>query len=217
MGKWQKVNLVIAILFLGGTLAFLAFSRPSITGYVSATYSMKDLEVIVLRDQNYFLNFEDNAKLKSVFMSGKVVGDGDVNIFLESQGERYLIFSNEEHDSGLDSITGFVVKETEDSKTIEADFIPEVEDILPDLDVKDTDLYSEEMKAYIELLKEEREERGKKLFIDFIKKTDGYEFNEECIETCALFGLENSNYKFIFKVDKGTTLFVNNVIYSIEK
>ena len=54
-------------------------------------------------------------------------------------------------------------------------------------------------------------------FVDFSKKTDGYEFSEECMETCALFGLEGVNYKFVFKVDKGTTLYIDNIIYSVEK
>jgi len=218
LNKWQKLNLIVIALFLGGTITFLAFSKPSITGFVPATYSIKDLEVIILRDQSYFLNFEEEAKLKSVFISGKILGEGSVNIFLEANGKEYMIFSNELKNSGMDVITGFAIKEIENTDEIEADFVPEVEDILPDIDIEKKDAYSEELRAYVELLQKEAEDtESKRLFIEFIRNAEGYEFNEKCVDTCALFGLEGTNYRFIFDIDQGTTLLVDNIVYSIER
>lgn len=216
LGKWEKLNIIIIVLFLGGMVTFLTFSKPSITGYIPATYAIKDLEVVVLKNQSYILSSNDTQQLhlKSVLVSGKIIGEGEVKIFIEADGERYLIYSNE-RGTGLTAITGLAIKETD--KGVDVNFVPELEqDILPELEIKETDLYTTEVQAFIELLKKEAAENKKQVIVDFIKNTEGISFKDECRETCMLFGLTNNQYRFIFEVDLGTILLVDEITYSTE-
>jgi len=218
LNKWEKGSIVLAMLVVGGTLGFVFFSEPSAVGYVSAAYTIQDLEVVILKNQTYTLSSKDQQplQLKSVVVSGKVVGAGDVKIFVESLDKRYLVYSNEDKGSGLTAITGFVIKEGKE-EDFEIYFVPEEETILPELREEYGDIYEEEVQAFMALLEKEVESNKNQVFADFIKTTDGQVFTNECEETCALFGLNSNNYRFIFEVDPGTVLLLDEIVYSIER
>ena len=106
---------VIGIYFLG----------PSITGFVikEAGYE-KDVNLVVTSNGNYTLNLEDIGELKSLKLDGRVTSYGKARVYVESNGNRYLVLdsarlgeNNEliiSNDSNL--ITGFTVSEDKEKK-----------------------------------------------------------------------------------------------------
>ncbi|MBD3248814.1 hypothetical protein GF336_02100 [Candidatus Woesearchaeota archaeon] len=226
LNRWEKASVIAVFLFLSFTFTFLFVSKPSVTGHVPALYSMEDLEVIVLDDQVYSLSSKDSQPLpiKSMMVSGKIVGEGSVNIYLKHEEESYLIYSNEQEKPSLSAITGFAVKETGDTESnpfLASDdiiFSLKGEDILPEFDQRCEDQYSKDIQAFAALLEEEKKHgQDKEVFVDFVKNTEGLEFKDECIDTCALFGMNGCTYDFVFDVEKGTILLLDKIIYSVEK
>ena len=93
LGKKEKIYTLLIFLFIIGSTSILFFYNPSITGYVPATYAMNDLEVIVMKNQSYVLASKNTEplELNRVLISGKILGEGEVKIFLESLQGNYLI------------------------------------------------------------------------------------------------------------------------------
>jgi hypothetical protein len=219
LNNWQKLNILLVVAFMAGSGMFLFFSKPAVTGHVSAVYSIKDMEVIVMKDQVYNLASKDGnpLALDSVMMSGKVVGNGSVKVYIRDNGNRYLVYSNEEKKSSLSAITGYMIKETGQPQiTDNIDFVPVEQDILPDFDEDERDLYAEELSAYMGLLEEEAKQDKNEIFKDFVENAEGVEFRGECKDTCALFGLNSTKYTFEFDIDPGTVLYVTEIIYSVK-
>ncbi|MFH1682522.1 MAG: hypothetical protein ABIA37_01875 [Candidatus Woesearchaeota archaeon] len=212
--KSEKISLGVAVLFLIGTVSLLVFTEPSITGYVPATYAVKDLEVVVIKNQSYILasKGDEALQLTGLLISGKVVGPGAVKVFLDSPAGKKLVYSNR-RETGLGAITGFAVKQEEP----QIEFLPSLEeDLLPEIQ-QNKDMYDQEIQTYLELLNRQAEEGTNQELVDYIKSVEGESFNKECMETCALFGMSSDSFKFEFEIEQGTILMIDEIIYSIEK
>ncbi len=222
LNKWQKLQVFFIFLFMGGMFVFLSF-KPSVTGHVTAEYALEDLEVVVLKNQTYSLvsNTEKPIELKSVLISGKIIGNGEVNIFLINENNRYLVYTNKADDSPLVQITGFAVNKADDK--VEEDNVDIIfrqkgkEDILPDFEKELKDINKGEFEAFASLLESEIEENKKERIIDFVQNANGTQFKGVCRDTCALFGMKSRSYDFELDVAEGTILYIDEIIYSIEK
>lgn len=212
--RWQKFNIFFAVSFIIVSISFLVFYKTSITGYVHSIYVLDNLEIVVLKDQVYEIISDESLDLKSVFISGKIAGQGKVDIFIENENKRYLLYSNSRKDEGLSSITGLFVKDSEDPglmiKPVDDDFLPEFEE------KEEKDTYSEELKSFLSLLESEMEDK-KSYVADFIKKSENMEFSNECVETCMLFDFNSNKYNIVFDIGHGTSLLITEIIYSVEK
>ena len=217
---WEKFNIVLAGLFLIGGFSFLMFSNPSTTGYVPASFAIKDLDIIVVRDQSYSMVAKDSEQLQlnSVLASGKIIGSGKVKIYVECDNKKHLIYTNDKEDLGLIAITGaFKTEPKKDGEEApEIEFISEEQEDLSKLQ-ESSEAYNEDVKAFMTLLNKEKEQNDKKPLIDFIKEVNGTEFKDACEDTCALYGLRSSSYEFDFEVEPGTVLLLEEVVYAVEK
>ncbi|RMF55796.1 hypothetical protein D6745_01100 [Candidatus Woesearchaeota archaeon] len=107
---FNKVSLLLIFLIVGLSLAF--FVRPGITGHVSAINSVVRIGENLTGNMTFTLENPENKtiNISSIKVSGKVIGNGSVNIFLEDQNKkRYLIYTNKPGKTGFGSITGFSV------------------------------------------------------------------------------------------------------------
>ena len=220
--SWTVFYSVFLVLFVSAMLTFLIFSKPSVTGYVSAVYSMKDLGAVVVKDRDFILNSNDSMPLRldGVFLSGRIIGEGAVSIYLENVNITYLVYSNKEKKSPPLAITGFAVKDESKKGATNLEFYPELEqDILPDIEKNEDDgAYTKEFQSFLELLEGqayEDKERNDKL-IEFIRNSpNGIEFKNQCIETCMLSGLESESYNLKVYVEPGTVLLLEEIVYSV--
>ncbi|MBS3103143.1 hypothetical protein J4458_06905 [Candidatus Woesearchaeota archaeon] len=80
--------LIISILFI---------SKPEITGYVTVsrekTYE-DNLNLVVNESGNYTWTIDKIGDIKSIKATGRVKGNGTARVYIEKDGERYLIFDN---------------------------------------------------------------------------------------------------------------------------
>ena len=80
--------LIISVLFI---------SKPQITGYTifvqEKTYE-DNIGLVINESGNYTWNIDQIGDIKSIKASGKVKGNGTVKVYIEKDGERYLIFDN---------------------------------------------------------------------------------------------------------------------------
>ena len=87
----------IPIILLLAVISVIFVSKPEITGYATlskeTTYN-ESLNLRVNESINYTWALDNPAKIKSIKATGSVIGNGSVKIFIEKNGERYLIYKN---------------------------------------------------------------------------------------------------------------------------
>ena len=91
-------------------LAILVFLRPVFIGYFAlenvSSYT-QDIDAVFVENTSYLLELE-HGELKSLKLSGSVIGDGSARVYLETDNESYLVFdSNSLEEEGLTGITGY--------------------------------------------------------------------------------------------------------------
>ena len=87
------VPIILLILITG----ILFISKPEITGYVTLTREKTytdNLDLVVNESGNYTWTIDKIGGIQSIKASGKVKGNGTVRVYIEKDGERYLIFDN---------------------------------------------------------------------------------------------------------------------------
>ena len=80
--------LIISVLFI---------SKPQITGYTILTQEKTyedNIGLVINESGNYTWSIDQIGDIKSIKASGKVKGNGTVKVYIEKDGERYLIFDN---------------------------------------------------------------------------------------------------------------------------
>lgn len=80
--------LIISVLFI---------SKPQITGYVIFTQEKTyedNIGLVINESGNYTWDIDQIGDIKSIKASGKVIGNGTVKVYIEKNGEKYLIFDN---------------------------------------------------------------------------------------------------------------------------
>ncbi len=189
--KFQLI--AVSVLFLAGLAYFMG--NPSITGYQSYETLVANLGITVSQSQVYTMTTpsDSNLMITSIRLSGKVIGDGVAEVYLDNGlGQRILIYTNKEKtQDSLGSITGMVVK-TQDEKAIPVNNI-----ILQEQGSTE--------EAPSPLSKNEAIRNGR--------------FTNSCVDSCYLKMVINSktHYKLLFLVDKGTTLRLDKLYYTLEK
>ncbi|MBW2966582.1 hypothetical protein KY342_05750 [Candidatus Woesearchaeota archaeon] len=194
--RLKKIQLFIGVSLLLVSVTLL-FKNPGITGYFSADFRSQTLDITIDKSQSYLLfsNLLETVYVSSLRISGEIIGDGAVQIFIEDNGQRFLIFNNvRKKEQGLPSVTGMAVasrKIQEDAEeNLEALFLLEPLDTL----------------VWEEVSFSEKEE--------FLTGP----FNNKCVDTCFIeMSLSSQeSYKLIFMVQPGTKLKISKIIYTLK-
>lgn len=188
---WKKAQLFVAISLLFVATLFL-FNDSGITGHVTADFRSQTLNLAVEQSQMFSLttNQAEPIYISSFRMSGEVIGGGSVEAYIESNGERLLIFKNvKEREQGLPSVTGLAVAAE-----------PPAEEALLLLNYVDTLEWKEETSL------SDAEE--------FIEGS----FNNQCKDTCFIEMSVSSEqgYRLIFMIEPGTKLNIHKIIYTLK-
>ncbi|MBU0470474.1 MAG: hypothetical protein KJ984_03290, partial [Nanoarchaeota archaeon] len=162
-----------------------------------------------------------NFNLKSLKLSGKIFGSGDVKAYFETSGKRYLVLDDRSiKEDGSNGITGSIIA----ISSMDADFsvgitAPEmitetessnasVEEIIESNESIEEEIISEE--AVEEIDEPETDEEVTEI-------VEEIEFDEACLETCSLpSGLNSSELKLVFEIKEGSRLVLTKVAYSLE-
>jgi len=202
----QQISLFMAITFFLFVTLFLLFDDPVWTGHVSADFVEKDTQVLIIQDQDYRITSVNNTPLylTSLMVSGKVIGRGEVVIYLATgEGKRHIVWRNTKDTENVRRINAYMPVRPEIQLTAKN----EVE-IHPDL-------YPDELQAYLELLAAEINETGERdVLINYIiNSEDGIIFQNACKETCILNPTRASSYTLEFEVEPGTIAYVSKIVY----
>ncbi len=90
-GLWKMMFLIVLIIVI------LFFSKSTITDHISKNIERQVVDIVVDKSQSFVLSLPDNAifSLRSLQISGEVVGSGKVKVFLDNgKGIKRLVFSN---------------------------------------------------------------------------------------------------------------------------
>lgn len=98
VAKYTKKPLAYIMLFVVLLLIItrLFLLKPAITGNVvlskETTYN-RTLNLVVNESSNYTWIVDKPGKINSIKASGSVIGNGTVKVYIEKDGEKYLIYS----------------------------------------------------------------------------------------------------------------------------
>lgn len=196
--KKAQVFIAAALLLI---LTILLFKNTDITSYVSADFRSQEFNLIMDKSQEFLLktNSAEPMLISSFRLSGSIAGHGSIEIYIEDNGKRFLVFKNiREKEKGLPSITGLAVASAAENQTPEE--VPKSQEksliISP--------LNAIEWKNEISLSKDEEFMAGN--------------FNSKCIDTCFIEMPVSSEktYKLIFLVQPGTKLQLSRIIYTLK-
>ncbi len=190
--KLKKTQLFVAIsLLLLSTL--LLFKTPGITGHFSADFMSQQLNMVIEQSQSFEIatNNQESIYVSSLRLSGNVIGQGSVEVFIENDGQKYKIFQNiRERETGLTAITGMAVaKVDKEEEAILLSLTPsEVIEWDKGLSLSDTEEYTEGV------------------------------FNNKCLDTCFMeMSLSSEErYKLIFMVEPGTEVQITKITYTLK-
>lgn len=194
--KIHQGEITIAIvLLLVATISL--FPNPGITGFVSVESKKQRIDLEIANSQSYILttNSEEPFYLTALRISGEVIGEGIVNIYIDNnQGQRVLIYSNVmEKEQGLDTITGMdKITGNVVGTNVEEDYL--VIEHLENLEVQLDSIPAE-------------------------KRAVSGGFENECADSCFIdMALtKETAYQLIFYVEEGTVLKINEISYTIKK
>jgi len=93
--KFVIYTVPIILLLLITSVLFI--SKPEITGYVTVTKEKTytdNLDLVINESGNYTWTTDNIGDIQSIKASGRVKGNGSVKIYIEKDGQRYLIYDN---------------------------------------------------------------------------------------------------------------------------
>ena len=194
--KLKKIQLFFAISLLLVSIS-LFFKNPGITGHFSADFKSQILDIMIEQSQSYLItaNSPEPIYVSSFRISGDVIGDGNVEIFIEDNGQRFLIYRNiRKKENGLSAITGMAT-----ALGKETDHIEESEEKLLLLEPLSAVKWEE-----VSLSEKEEFSTGP--------------FSNKCVDTCFIEMLLSSeqSYKLIFMIEPGTKLKLSKIIYTLK-
>lgn len=193
----HQIEIIAAVVLLLVSIASF-FPKPGITGFVSVETKKQKIDLTIANSQSYILttSSQEPFYLTSLKLSGEVIGEGIAKVYITSEGQKVLVYSNIiKKDQGLDTITGMdkitgnVVgsnQETEEDSLI----IEHLENI----EAEPTTLAEDEA------------------------ITSGT-FEDTCIDSCFIEMLLNKDiaYQLLLYVEEGTILNINEISYTIKK
>ncbi|MEM4263513.1 MAG: hypothetical protein QW666_01285 [Candidatus Woesearchaeota archaeon] len=188
--KIYVIELCIAIILIIALVFYLI--RPSITGHVSLETFSQALNLRLTESRIYSLQSINSEPfhITSFRLSGAVVGKGMVNIYLETEQQKLLVYSNiKKQGTGLSAITGFFAKQGMAGK----------KDILLKLGeegIIETPVFTSLQEGY--------------------EVVEGA-FNQECIESCLIDIDGSKPFKLIFEIEPGAALIIDSVSFSVDE
>jgi len=93
----RLVNHTFLIILLLLVTSILFIYKPEITGYVTLTKEktyIDNLNLIINESGNYTWIPDNIGNIQSIKAAGRVRGNGTVKIYIEKDGERYLVYGN---------------------------------------------------------------------------------------------------------------------------
>lgn len=106
MERHRLILAGVVVLFL---VFAVAFSKPSVTGYVPTETVSQGIDVFADASQRFYVRSDRPVALSGLSLSGVVEGDGLFNAYLVRGGERVLVASNERsRRSAMAEITGMM-------------------------------------------------------------------------------------------------------------
>ena len=197
-GHFKKIQLAVAICLLLVAVLML-FKNPGITGHFSADFKSQTLSMAIDKSQSYMLTAvsQEPIYITSIRMSGEVVGNGNVEVFIDNNaGQRLLLYRNvKKIEQGLSTVTGMLVGSDEES--IEA---------------------SSEQRLLVLKPLDQIEYRGAEISLSAKEEYVSGSFNNKCADTCFIEMTLSSEigYKLIFNIEPGTMLKINKLIYTLK-
>lgn len=118
-------RLFVTFLVCGVLLTTLLVSDSGITGFVPTETISQNVNLEISSSSRYEL--KTNGTLSSLSLSGEVVGNGLVNIYLSNGNQEFLVFSNKRKvSSAMQHITGLSVMELKPKERLDRiDSLPE--------------------------------------------------------------------------------------------
>ena len=116
---WELIGVyaILALIFLGAY-----YIAPGITGFVTVTKQSNytdDINIDFKQSAVYDWRLAHHGGLRSINLDGSLIGNGTAKVYLENNGEKYLVFDSAslvEKPSGMFGITAFAVKDKDKSK-----------------------------------------------------------------------------------------------------
>lgn len=118
----ESHRLVLGVIVAGIILGALLLGKPSITGFVPTETYSQQLDIDVFESQRFVLSSVDNSvlHLSALGVSGRVDGNGLVNVYLSDGSAKWLVFSNRKREgSSMSQITGLAVLKIESGQKLD--------------------------------------------------------------------------------------------------
>jgi|SRR3989338_164139 len=200
MHKKSNLQLFLgSFIFIIAALFGLTFINPNITGHVLVNINRQNLNIMINESQNFLLTAdnEEHFTITSFKISGNITGNGRVKIYIDNgRGQRLLVYKNIAKNSAeqksLPKITGAVTEKIKkENANDEWLVIKPINTLL-------------EKEIFDEVGSDESLVNG--------------QFAEQCMDTCFMKMQISRNiaYRFIFLVEHGNTLKINEIVYRTE-
>ena len=198
----KKIPLIFAISLLLVSIGFL-FKNPGITGHVAADFRSQTFNLELDNSQSFLLktNSQNPIYISSFRLSGNIIGEGSVEIFIENNGRQVLIYKNVvEKEQGMPAVTGMAVAPGD---------MPEV---------KNTPSNKSEEGISIIMEPLEKLEWTEGFSLSDKQKFFTGAFNDKCVDTCFIEMPLSSEktYRLIFMIQPGTKLEINKITYTLK-
>ncbi len=203
------IFLLSSYLFIDSFLGVENNFSPELSGSVVGVEKIKSDPVNVVFDRtgDYIWVLPEKVSISSLKVSGEFEDKGLVKIFVEKEGERYLLFDSSKRQGDF----------------IQGDFVSEevpFEDIPQDISTLDElEQPLEEETDITERIPEElniTEEGYVGVIVEKEKKPKKVKFSSVCVASCELIDFNESFYKIVFEV-VGTQITVNSIDYGVEE
>jgi len=112
---WKMLSITFAAVL--AVSVFVKLLGPVTTGYIIAPVDRADIGEMAYRGSEYIFSSQ-NLTVKSLKISGKIIGNGSVNVYLAGKDKK-LVYSNNPEKS-IPLITGFAVSQPSQSTTLKA-------------------------------------------------------------------------------------------------
>lgn len=204
--RFVKEEFALLILLL--IMVSLFFSRPEVIGYASTNIHSQPLSLVINQSKSYYLESYVPVHLTSMAISGKIEGKGTASVYLDNErGSRLLVFKNiKKASSKINQITG--------SAPSNSVVLPFSGTGVSGLSVTGSALPAKQSPPTLMIFEGN-------LIPDIEPLPSGYlaisgVFNHACVESCILQASEftGDRFKLDFFIEPGTTLEVNELIYT---
>jgi hypothetical protein len=122
LGKRRLLFVIAAVLVLSLATISIITLRPLMTGLATGeeTYTDK-INIVAEQYTEYEWQPSEKGQIISLMASGELLGDGSAKVYIENNGERYLIYDSEQSKSIKNVLTGLTLEPTPDESDGESE------------------------------------------------------------------------------------------------